>query len=758
MVNQRLFNNFWVKLDKFLGVIAVTSIFCLIFVIAHRAIFDLDIWLHLKTGEFILQSRNIPAYDIFSFTLQGKPWIDHEWLFQVISYLIYNKWQAEGLISLQCYIILLSFFVLFLMGYKKIKSYLEVAVFLFMVVYVYSIRFNIRPDIFSMLFFALYLYLLRFQIDKKIIWLLLVIQILWVNLHGYFFLGPLVTFLFIAAEFLRRKIKFLPWQWREEFTLNDVVYKRLKKVFSFIVIVCIFNPRGFKGALYPFSVFKEILLGRTQIFFKYIQELQPTFQMYSYSRNFYYLIILFCFSLIVINFKRLKLVEIFLVSFFFLFSFTSRNVAFFAFVGYMIIISYIGPTLRGISANIKLKTTKRETLYFLLKYGLTVFFIVWIGLRVDKILHDSYYDFQGKKFISLLSGIEQRRYPKGAVDFVLSNNIEANLFNDFNSGAYLIGRAYPKRKVFIDGRTELYGSEFFKQYQAVTEGEVEAIETTINKYNISAILLSLTSRSVPPVIKYLYTNPQWKIVFFDESGLVFLKDSPTNKDLIDKYRIDFKKYQLPIADLHILGLRSAYPLPYIQRASLFNLLHEDALVIKESKEALRIMPNCAQAYHLLGKAYLHQGLYQEALENLRATLLLTPRNVEALVDLGACLKELKDSRAAISALKGAIRFNQHYAPAYYTLGCVYLMIDNDTQAMPVLNKAIKYAPFQPQYHFKLGEALFELGKKSKDRIYIIKARDELKKASQLNRGPDLDLARDIQGKLEEIKITFPQVK
>lgn len=754
MTASGILKNPWPKLDKILGLAVVVSVFCLIFVTAHRALFDLDIWLHLKTGEFILQNKIIPSQDIFSFTLKAKPWVDHEWLFQALAYLIYSKWQAEGLILLQCYMIILSFFVLFLMGQRSIKSYMEVAVFILVAAYASLVRFNIRPDIFSMLFFALDLYLLRFHSDKKGIWLLLPIQVLWVNLHGYFFLGPLLVSFFILAEFFRRKIKFLPWQWKGAGALSGPDYKRLKMIFLFIVFACLFNPRGWSGAVYPFNVFKEVMLGESQIFFRHIQELQPALQMNTYSRNFHSLIIFFCFALMAINFKRLKLVEVFLVSFFFLFALTGRNVAFFAFVGYLVITSYIGPTLKRISENFRLETPLRKTLYFLLKYGLALVFIVWVGLRINSLLGYGYYDFAGKRFVSLLSGIDQQRYPKGAVDFVLEHNLKANLFNDFNSGAYLIGIAYPKRKVFIDGRTELYGADFFKEYQAVIQGDRQVFARIMDKYEISAILLSTTSASLPRIISYLYKSPQWKMVFFDETGLVFLKDTPLNKELIRRYEVDFKRYPVPIADLKLLGLRRVYPAPYIKRASLFALLQEEDLVMQEAKEALRIMPNCAKAYHLLGEVYLRKGLYPEALENFRAALLLTPRDVEALVDLGACLKELKDDPSARRVLKGAIKFNRRYAPAYYQLGCIYLMTDNHTQAIEVFNKAVKYAPDDPLYHFKLAEALFALGKSSKEGIYMSKARAELKKAEQLNIQADPDLAAQVQAKLEEIKNIF----
>lgn len=607
----------------------IAAVFCLIFVLAHRAIFDLDIWLHLKAGEYIAQNTTVPSTDIFSFTLQGKPWIDHSWLFQLLSYLIYDKWQAEGLIFLQGAVITLSFLVLFLIGYKTAGSYIEPAILTLWVAYASTSRFNIRPDIFSVFFFVLYLYLLRFHIDKKAIWLLVPLQVLWVNIHGYFFLGPLLILVFLKK-------------------------KNLVLLFS-TIFASLLNPYGFKGLLYPFSVFKESLLGKNQIFFKYIQELQPTFDSSGVLSNYFYSLVIVCFLLMAVNFKKLKPREIFLVIFFFLFSFTRRHVIFFSFIAYIIIISYLGLTIKKLSSNIQVKASFRQALYFLFKYGLAVIFIIWLGTRINTALGSTYYDFDSGELKSSLSGIDNKRYPEKAADFILENKIDSNMFNDFNSGAYLIGRLYPKRKVFIDGRTELYGQEFFKRYMDSLNGNAATFKNIIEQYQISAILLNMTSTPMPKIISYIYKNPEWRLVFLDDSAVVFLKNTPSNQELIKKYKIDLNKYTVPAADLKILGLRRIYPSPYIKRASLFNLLEEDALVIAECKQALRIMPNCAQGYHLLGKVYLRKGQYQEALENLRSAAVLLPNNAQMLLDLGACLKELKEYKSAAHTLKGALK-------------------------------------------------------------------------------------------------------
>ncbi|MCX5703830.1 MAG: hypothetical protein NT066_05005, partial [Candidatus Omnitrophica bacterium] len=335
------------KLEFLLDIALITSVFCLIFSLAHRAIFDLDIWLHLKTGQFIAQNKIVPFADLFSFTMPQKPWVDHSWLFQLASYLVHSAWGPEGLISLECLVIILSFAVLFLIGFSLVRSYLEVAIFIMLAAYASISRFNIRPDIFSLFFFALYLYFLRLHIDKRRIFCLVPIQVLWVNLHGYFFLGPLLVFFFILAEFLRRRLKFLPRGWQEGFALSDRTNRRLAQLFIFVVLACFLNPRLFQGALYPFYILKDVLMGRVQVFMRYIQELKPTLSLNLGSS--YYTIMYFCFALIAINFKRLKIIEIILVVFFFLFSLSLRNIGFFVFICYMVTVSYLGEALKKVA-------------------------------------------------------------------------------------------------------------------------------------------------------------------------------------------------------------------------------------------------------------------------------------------------------------------------------------------------------------------------------------------------------------------------
>src|SRR3569832_1875088 len=66
-------------------------VFVFAFLLASRPLSDGDFWWHLKTGEYIVKNLTIPRIDFYSFTVPGKHWVAHEWLSEVIFYLVYTR-------------------------------------------------------------------------------------------------------------------------------------------------------------------------------------------------------------------------------------------------------------------------------------------------------------------------------------------------------------------------------------------------------------------------------------------------------------------------------------------------------------------------------------------------------------------------------------------------------------------------------------------------------------------------------------------
>ena len=61
---------------------------------------DFDYWWQRRTGEYIVAHLAVPRTDPFSFTMQGRAWVDHEWLSQVLMYLANAMFGYLGLFLL----------------------------------------------------------------------------------------------------------------------------------------------------------------------------------------------------------------------------------------------------------------------------------------------------------------------------------------------------------------------------------------------------------------------------------------------------------------------------------------------------------------------------------------------------------------------------------------------------------------------------------------------------------------------------------
>src|SRR3989338_7492192 len=264
--------NFWKKFSYWAGLPPLGAIFGLVYYLAHLEIKDLDLWLHIGVGRFIVTNGVVPHFDVLSCAIAGTPWVNHEWLFQVIVYNIFERWGPDGFIPIQAAIGMVTMLLLLFLGDNKDKLLMLIFV-LYCVSMVYQQRFTIRPDLYSLFFFTFYIFVLSLHIDKK--WsvpALVVAQILWSNIHGFFFFGPLFVLIGLVSEWLKRHAR-LPYQWNKSGRLNDEEYKRLKAILVFVVLSCLVNPYTFEGAWYPLRVFLS-LSGENKVFFEHIQELQ----------------------------------------------------------------------------------------------------------------------------------------------------------------------------------------------------------------------------------------------------------------------------------------------------------------------------------------------------------------------------------------------------------------------------------------------------------------------------------------------------
>ena len=126
---------------------------------------------------------------------------------------------------------------------------------------------------------------------------------------------------------------------------------------------------------------------------------------------------------------------------------------------------------------------------------------------------------------------DEKIKPVAAVSFLMNERIEGRMYDNDEFGDYLIYAAYPRYKVFFDGRSDMYGTTRLKEYQKLTIFG-PGWEDLVEKYDFGWFFIG--SDSV--LTRYLLERPEWRLIYSDNVANIHVKNSDRYRHLIDKYR------------------------------------------------------------------------------------------------------------------------------------------------------------------------------------------------------------------------------
>jgi hypothetical protein len=160
-----------------------------------RAAVDPDLWGHLRFGLDLAAARRLTSVDPYSFT-QDKPWINHEWLSELLFALVYRGAGVSGLLVLKISILAAAFLLLAAVT-KEVQEdrrwwLLAVAIF-----GVGPIAATFRPQLWTILGVAIVARILSAQ---RGFWWLPIVFAVWANMHGGWIVGAAVAALWIAGR------------------------------------------------------------------------------------------------------------------------------------------------------------------------------------------------------------------------------------------------------------------------------------------------------------------------------------------------------------------------------------------------------------------------------------------------------------------------------------------------------------------------------------------------------------------------------
>jgi hypothetical protein len=109
-------------------------------------------------------------------------------------------------------------------------------------------------------------------------------------------------------------------------------------------------------------------------------------------------------------------------------------------------------------------------------------------------------------------------FPVEAVDWILENPGQGQVFNYFPWGGYLLFRTWPQQQVFIDGQTDFYGEDLTRQYEKViTLGE--GWQEILVKFEVEWVIMPADS----DLSQILDDNQAWKRQYTDQTASVYFR-------------------------------------------------------------------------------------------------------------------------------------------------------------------------------------------------------------------------------------------
>jgi len=479
---------------------------------------DSDTGWHIRAGEWMLKTGRVPATDLFSFTKAGQPWFAWEWLSDVLMAGIHRDFGLTGIVLASLLLLGATSVYVYRSTLAESGHRVIAIVLTGLAMSASTIHWLARPHLITPLFAAVFCWALNRTEGKRrpvTLWTLPLVTILWVNLHGGFFLGIVLLITYAigaAAEELVRGARHNAWVRARKYLLTA----------GACAIASLVNPYG-----YRLHVHVAQYLGAS-FYLQRISEFQ-SIDFHSFTAAYFETLLVLAIAAALWHLGAGRLVHVLLLlSWSHLALFSARNIPIFAVVAapgiglavrewleyarsrwplewpgkFTASLAELEAGLRSI-ANIY----RRGDWHFVPCFGVLVLALL---LTRVKALHPQF---------------DRNRFPVDATTFLSQKKSEPppiRLYSSWQWGGYLIYRLWPSFSVFDDGRTDFYGPAFVEQGLRAWDACPDWANI-FERYRVNAALLPVDSA----LATVLRERRDWKPVYQDHVAVLFERTENT---------------------------------------------------------------------------------------------------------------------------------------------------------------------------------------------------------------------------------------
>jgi hypothetical protein len=472
-----------------------------------REISDSDFWWHLKTGQYIWQTRALPTPDPFAYTTatakSAYPGeeitrhfnLTHEWLAQVLMYL---TWRVAGFggIVLGRSALLIAFCALAgLIAYLRCRGFYRATAAMLAAAAVAHPLLADRPYLLTYVFLGLTVLILESR-RRSLLWLLPPLMLIWANSHGGFIVGWVVILAYLAESLLRR--------FRNPSAQGDL---RLWIAGPLSLLLTALNPNGLQ-------VFRVLTSYRHSALTATLLEWRPPAL---WPPTVLSGLLLATAIILLLARRRVRAVDWMLFAAFAAAALTAgRNTFLIGLLAPILVAAYL-PWNRPFHRYAEMGAA------ILLLAGAA-------GVFADR------RSFQLR--------VAEWAYPAGAAEFLLAHHITARMFNTYEYGGYLTWRLWPQERVFIDGRA--LSESVFHDYERILydsdNREGKSAAQLLDDYGVDVVVMNYFEYTsgllyvIAPALADADTFG-WSLVYADPQAMIFFRHPPENMPILDSAKV-----------------------------------------------------------------------------------------------------------------------------------------------------------------------------------------------------------------------------
>lgn len=452
----------------------------------HLRIADPDLWWYLRCGADIVQTGHIRQWDTYSFTAAGLPYLNHEWLTQVLFSFLVNHGGSLALVALKMIVgiaLLVVLYRLMRLHTADARVYLPL---LLLGAHAVGRFLLFRPQIFSFLFFAITLYVLELDRRKqtRAVWLLPLLLWVWANMHGAFAVGiALIGYRWLVLPVLQR-------------TQPPPFSRRFGLVLLLSFLATLLNPYGF-------SLWQYLIKEATNPLNKlYVQEWQPTRFLPPEWNSVVFLLIVMLAVVAAFASRKSDWENRTLFLIFAALGFSApRHIPLFAIVAVPLLAKWSSEWVARQSEGRRLNLILAGGTGFVLLPALLTAWYTAADVRPRIRIVDSHY----------------KGFPCRAADFLWRQPASGNVWSELAWGGYLMWKLNPNWKISLDGRNiTVYPRQVVQDHLELTSG-ASPDPSVLDRYPIDVCLFSRERKLVP----MLKMNRDWKLIYEDDVAVMF---------------------------------------------------------------------------------------------------------------------------------------------------------------------------------------------------------------------------------------------